>query len=297
MPLPMSAGLFTTFTPAAVSAHAWYQPAVMETNFRPPLTGTGCGTLPVSVVPRLAESASPQQYATPSVGMPQVRRRLVAPVETARRPPPGAAGVSGVEGLGSRCRQHGGWWPASPGEGTAPQPAAPAAVEVPAPQFEGDPGEYPYYLHLYLSDLLSDGRGANQTWLQGSPDPMTTISWQTWVELHPSTAQKLGLQDGDVVKVTSPYGEIEAAIYTYPGVRPDTVAIPLGQGHTDLGRYARNRGSNPIQLAGSQPGDANLNWSTLRVQLSATGKNVAVAHFEDKVGVTQGFINQAFPGQ
>ena len=78
------------------------------------------------------------------------------------------------------------------------------------------------------------------------------------------------MADGDVVKVTSPYGEIEGYINTYPAMRPDTVAIATGQGHTDYGRYARQRGSNPIQLVGSQvdASGGSLVWSNLRVKIT-----------------------------
>ncbi len=210
--------------------------------------------------------------------------------ETITKLPPGAAGGSGAEVLWSRFRQHGGWWPASPGEGTAPQPAAPAAVEMPLPQFEGDPGEYPYYLHLYLSDLLSDGRGANQTWLQGSPDPMTTISWQTWVELNPQTAAILGVIAGDVVRITSPHGEVEAPVYVFPAIRPDTVALPLGQGHTDYGRYAVQRGANPLNLVNLQPFHSDSGgWTGVRVKVEKTGRKVQLAVFENTAGVNEGY--------
>lgn len=211
--------------------------------------------------------------------------------------PPGAFDGSGAEVLWARFRQHGGWWPASapaaaPLASTLSQP-----VQATAPSFQGSEQEFPYFLHVYTSDLLSDGRGANLTWLQGSPDPMTTISWQTWVELHPSTAEALGLENGDVVRVTSPYGEIEALVLKYPVIRPDTVGIPLGQGHTDYGRYARDRGSNPMQLIGAQSTETgdSLAWGTVRVKIAPTGRRVALAAFESILGVTEGFVNEAFP--
>ncbi len=211
----------------------------------------------------------------------------------------GAAGGSGAEVLWSRFLQHGGWWLASTQTAPPPQAKLEAPITVSPTQFQGDEKEYPYYLHLFMNELLSDGRGANQPWLQGSPASMTTIAWQTWVEIHPSTAQKLGVQDGDLVKVASPHGEIEAPVYTYPAIRPDTVAIPLGQGHTDLGRYARDRGSNAMQLVGTQTNTtgSGLAWATLRVKITPTGRHMPIAGFENKVGVTQGFINMAFPGQ
>ncbi len=199
--------------------------------------------------------------------------------------PPGAFGGSGAEVLLSRFLQHGGWWPASP---PAPAPLQPAVSTVPPvslPEFQGSAQEYPYYLRIFTSDLLSAGRGASQPWLQGSPEPMSTISWQTWVEVHPETAQKLGLEDGDIVEVTSPYGQVEAIVYTYPGIRPDTVAIPTGQGHSRFTRYAERRGANPLDIVAplTDRDTGALAWSATRVRLRKTGRHVNLPKFEGTV--------------
>jgi anaerobic selenocysteine-containing dehydrogenase len=208
-----------------------------------------------------------------------------------------AAAGSDADVLWARFLQHGGWWSAAPPAPVVPSAAALTAIQVAEPAFQGTEEEYPYYLHLYPSGLLSDGRGASQPWLQGSPDPMTTVSWQTWVELHPDTARELGVQDGDIVQVTSPEGELEAPVCVYPAIRPDTVAIPVGQGHTDYGRYARERGSNPMHLVGTRTDTtgSSLAWAALRVKVRPTGDKVALALFENKVGVTEGFLNTEFP--
>jgi anaerobic selenocysteine-containing dehydrogenase len=216
--------------------------------------------------------------------------------------PAGAFGGSGPDVLWARFLQHGGWWPASSGTSSVTTLASLPGVPIQLAPTTGPSAplaqEYPYHLYLYLSDLLSDGRGANQPWLQGTPDPMTTVSWQTWVELHPQTAQELGVQEGDVVRLTSAYGELEAPAYLYPAIRPDTVAVPIGQGHTDDGRYARNRGANPMALLGAEAdttGD-NLVWASGRVRVARTGRHTALARFGNRVGVTEGFVNEAFPG-
>jgi anaerobic selenocysteine-containing dehydrogenase len=212
--------------------------------------------------------------------------------ETVAKLGAGAAGGSGTEVLWSRFLQHGGWWQTHAPSAPAARAVSPAPLKVAPTQYQGDEKEFPFYLHISMNDLLSDGRGASLPWLQGSPEGMTTMMWQTWVEIHPQTAQKIGVQDGDVVTLASPYGQIEAAVYTFPAIRPDTISIPLGQGHTDLGRFAQNRGANPLQLVGALD-----NWATVRVKITPTGRQIALANFESKVGVTQGFINQAFPGQ
>jgi len=40
----------------------------------------------------------------------------------------------------------------------------------------------------------------------------------------------------------------------------------------------------------------SLAWSNLRVRIEPTGQSVAMARFENRIGVTEGFINQGFPG-
>lgn len=214
--------------------------------------------------------------------------------ETITALPPGQDGGSGPDVLWARFLQRGLWAPAQPSAPVALRTAgAPAPATAARP--DGAPSDYPFRLHLYLSPMLWDGRGACSPWLQGSPDTMTSVCWQTWVEIHPEAAGKLGIRDGDILEVTSPHGSLEAPAYLYRGIRPDTVAIPFGQGHTDLGRYARGRGANPIHLVGGK-GQA-LAWAVVGVRLRRTGRRAALARMEDAVGVSEGFINQPFPGE
>jgi anaerobic selenocysteine-containing dehydrogenase len=193
--------------------------------------------------------------------------------------------------------QHGGAQlpAAAAGEGTrfAPMPL------LPAPQYQGDEAAYPFFLEIYQSPMLGGGSGASQPWLQGSPDTMTSLSWQTWVEINPATAQKLGLIDGDVVKIASPNGEIEALVDTYPAIRPDTVAVPTGQGHSDSGRYARSRGSNPANLVGPQTdaNSASLVWANMRVKITKTGSRQPLALFEHKLTAADGVDQAPVPGE
>jgi molybdopterin-containing oxidoreductase family iron-sulfur binding subunit len=108
-------------------------------------------------------------------------------------------------------------------------------------------------LVVYPSPALYDGRGANRPWLQELPDPVTKVTWSTWIEIHPATAADLGIAEGDHVEVTTAAGSITAPAFLYPGLRRDTVAVPIGQGHTAFGRYAEGRGANAYALLGAEP--------------------------------------------
>jgi len=215
--------------------------------------------------------------------------------------PPGVFNGVGADVQWARFLQYGFWQPAA-GQAPPPLPAAsPRPVVVPAPCFQGDPSEFPYLLYIYMPVLLSDGRGADQPWLVGSPDPMTTLMWQTCVEIETNTAIQLGVTYGDIVRVTSPYGAIEAPVYVYAALRPDTIAIPTGLGHSALGRFASQeaQGPNPMALVGpgADASGASLSWANVRVKITRTGKRVPLAKFEDTRGSYGGFINQVFAEQ
>lgn len=128
--------------------------------------------------------------------------------------------------------------------------------------------------------------GANKPWLQEVADPTTTVMWNTWVEMNPATADKLGIEDTDVVKIISPLGELEATVYRYPAIRPDTVAMPFGQGHTAYGRFAQGRGVNPINLLAPNLNEAgDLAYAGMKVQVQKTGRKRALSRFESPLGV------------
>ena len=123
-----------------------------------------------------------------------------------------------------------------------PPAAAPTAIE----QTDGD-----FYFVPYPSPTLGVGDGANKPWLQELPDPVSKVCWQSWVEIHPLTAQRLNIDSGDHVTIRTSVGEVTAPAYLYLGIRQDTVAMPMGQGHTAYGRYAKGVGVNALDAAPS----------------------------------------------
>jgi len=137
-------------------------------------------------------------------------------------------------------------------------------------------------LIAYPSPALYDGRGANRPWLQELPDPVTKVTWSSWVELHPETATEHGIAEGDVVELHSAYGSIRVPAYLYPGVRPGTLAVPMGQGHTGFGRYAEGRGANVLALLSPQPTAFGAIGTYVSVTLRVTGEHVFLPKTEGK---------------
>ena len=80
------------------------------------------------------------------------------------------------------------------------------------------------------------------------PDVLTTAMWSSWIEVNPKTAQRLGIGQGDLLEITSQHGKLSAPVMLSPGIAPDIVAMPIGQGHHTFGRYASDRGANPLSI-------------------------------------------------
>ncbi len=161
-----------------------------------------------------------------------------------------------------------------------------AAIADPVSKFAGDETDYPFVLHPYLTATFLDGRGANLPWLQELPDPMTSVVYGSWAELNPVTADELGIEEGDVLEIESPAGSIRVPAFIFPAIRPGVVAVPIGQGHTSYGRYASDRGVNPIHIVATlmdkQSGD--LAWAATRVKITNTGERLRIVKTD---GVTR----------
>lgn len=153
----------------------------------------------------------------------------------------------------------------------------------------GTDTNYPLRLIPAVSASMRDGRNANEPWLQESPDPLTTVVWDSWVEIHPKTAAKLGIAEGDIVEVASKSGSIKSQAYLFPGIHPDAVSVPVGYGHEGMGRYAKGVGANVFSILDpvfeQETGELALNETN--VKISKTGQRVIIVKEEGPLGGSQ----------
>ena len=181
--------------------------------------------------------------------------------------------------------RQGGWWDERE---TGPIPSTPSglynhiASRAAQPSHSGEG----LYLMPFSHNTLLDGRNTHLPWAQAAPDPLTTITWQSWVEMNQRRMEEMGLREGDIVQVQASEGSITAPVYPNPAMRPDVVGIPLGQGRRNGPEYAvggdERESSNVLSiLAASQvEGTGALAWASNRVQVSATGESIRLVKFE-----------------
>ncbi|MGH7658910.1 MAG: molybdopterin dinucleotide binding domain-containing protein, partial [Gemmatimonadales bacterium] len=157
---------------------------------------------------------------------------------------------------------------------------SPGGLSYTPPAFDGD-GDLVFA--AYPPSTLYDGRGANRPVLRELPDPATKITWHSWIEVHPDTARGLNVREGEILRLTSPHGEIEAPAYICPGIHPGLLAMPLGLGHTEYGQFAKGSGVNALDLLDAGAVDGFLPYMGTRVSAEQTGGYHQVAKTEGNV--------------
>lgn len=193
----------------------------------------------------------------------------------------------------TKLLRQGGWWDEQT-TGPAVQPAeglfSRIAKQAPEPAALGS-GEF--YLIPFAHNTLLDGRNTHLPWAQSAPDPITTVTWQTWVEVNARRASDLGWREGDVIRIEVNGSFIQALLYPNPALPPDVVAVPLGQGRRNGPAYAltgEERESSNI-LGILDPALVNetgaLAWAGNRVRLAATGESLRVSKFEGEFGARE----------
>ena len=193
----------------------------------------------------------------------------------------------------NKLLQQGGWWdedsratdPARVPPGLLAELAGQPA-ERRLPSYSGPTGPSSFHLVPFLSNSLLDGRASHLPWLQAAPDPLTTVTWQTWIEINSRLVEEMGLKEGDEVLVTSNDDSVKAVVYPHPAVPRGVVCLPAGQGHIPEVQYAtrdgQERGSNPLKvLAMAKDAETgSLAWAATRVLVQPTGQNIKVSKFE-----------------
>ena len=201
----------------------------------------------------------------------------------------GSVQAATFEGFWNTLLQQGGWWDkdsVSTVQPPAPPDLAELAQGLTRPVFTSPSGEKIFYLVPFLSNSLLDGRGAHLPWLQATPDPLTTVTWQTWIEINAHEAKEMGLKEGDIVKVVSTEDSLEAVVYPHPAVPKGVVSIPVGLGQAPGLMYSTRegiqRGANPMSILApaSDTETGALAWAATKVLVQPTTRNIRVSKFE-----------------
>ncbi len=116
------------------------------------------------------------------------------------------------------------------------------------PVFKGGESEFPFHLNIVRLMPQAHQSDANLPFLQEILGPHVAMRWDSWAEINPESARRLGIADGDLVWVESPAGKLKVVARWYAGAMPNVVNIPANMGHNGYGRWAKGIGVNPMEI-------------------------------------------------
>ncbi len=103
----------------------------------------------------------------------------------------------------------------------------------------GNEEEYPFRFIDYKSRLNREGRSANATWYhEFKKVDIGDMRGEDVLHINPGDARRLGIADGDMVRLTSVTGSFIVKAHLWEGVRAGTVTKCYGQGHWAYGTVA-----------------------------------------------------------
>ncbi len=119
---------------------------------------------------------------------------------------------------------------------------------------------------------LYDGQFANNAWLQELPKPLTKITWDNVALIAPALAQRMNLDNNDVVELKYQNRTVRAPVWLMPGQADNTVVVQLGYGRTRAGKVGDERGYNAYLIRNS-----NAPWFDVGVEMRKVGDDYALA--------------------
>ena len=116
----------------------------------------------------------------------------------------------------------------------------------------GDERDYPFVFSQHRAFASLEGRSANTPLFQDmkKADP-GDVPWDDVVKLHPDDMARLGLEDGQDVRLVSPVGGITVHARAWDGVLPGVVSKCYGQGHWAYGHVAALDFDNRVPRGGN----------------------------------------------
>ena len=119
---------------------------------------------------------------------------------------------------------------------------------------------------------LLDGRFANSGWLQEIPDSLSKLTWDNAALISKKDADSLGIDNGDMIKITAGQRSLEIAAFILPGQPIGVIGLPLGYGRSRAGRVGDGVGFNTYMLRTS-----GAMHSVAGVQVTKTGSTFELA--------------------
>ncbi len=146
-------------------------------------------------------------------------------------------------------------------------------------------------LSLYSKVAMGDGQQASNPWLQEFPDPITRVTWDNYMTISKSDAEKLGLVnvnvangglDGSYAKITVNGVSVDKVpVIIQPGQANGSIGLAFGYGkqvgmktemQTGVNAFPLYQGFNSIQSATVEKSSGNHEFACIQLQKTLMGR-------------------------
>ncbi|MDB4402501.1 TAT-variant-translocated molybdopterin oxidoreductase [Algibacter sp.] len=145
-------------------------------------------------------------------------------------------------------------------------------------------------LTLYTKVGMGDGQQANNPWLQEFPDPITRASWDNYLTISKTDADRIGLTNnhvangalnGSYANVTVNGVTVTAPVMIQPGQAKGSVGLALGYGRTSglkeemqtgVNGYSLYQNSNNVQNVIIEPATGEHEFASVQLQNTLMGR-------------------------
>jgi molybdopterin-containing oxidoreductase family iron-sulfur binding subunit len=146
-------------------------------------------------------------------------------------------------------------------------------------------------LSLYSKVGMGDGQQASNPWLQEFPDPITRVSWDNYMTISKSDAEKLGLVnenvangglDGSYAKITVNGVSVDKVpVIIQPGQANGSIGLAFGYGkkvgmktemQTGVNAFPLYQGFNSIQSATVEKSNGNHEFACIQLHKTLMGR-------------------------
>ena len=149
--------------------------------------------------------------------------------------------------------------------GTAAKPIQPK-LQANALQGAEAPASQGLEVAFRLDPNILDGRYSNNGWLQELPKPFSKLTWDNAALIAPALAERQGLSNGDMVRVSIGQRSLELPALLVPGQADNVVVLHTGYGRENAGHIGTGVGFDVNVLR-----TAATYWHAAGAELTPTG--------------------------
>jgi len=126
--------------------------------------------------------------------------------------------------------------------------SAPVSVSGRKPELKTTPALVGLEIVFRTDPLVHDGRFANNGWLLEQPRPMTMLTWDNAIQLSVATAEKHGIETGDVLEIAFEGRKLTGPAFVTPGHADESLTLTLGFGRRKAGKTGNGVGYDAYAL-------------------------------------------------